>query len=51
MLEFENKFYYEQQFDKSNEKNKYLSLIRSLAINGQYFSLINLIDETIPNVS
>ena len=37
--------------DKTNKKKKYLSIIRDLTSQGKYFSLINFIDNTTPNVS
>lgn len=37
--------------DKTDNKKKYLSIIRDLTSQGKYFSLINFIDNTTPNVS
>ena len=37
--------------DKIDNKKKYLSIIRDLTSQGKYFSLINFIDNTTPNVS
>jgi len=37
--------------DKTDNKKKYLSIIRDLTSQGKYFSLINFIDQTTPNVS
>ena len=37
--------------DKTDNKTKYLSIIRDLTSQGKYFSLINFIDNTTPNVS
>ena len=51
MLKIEDPLNFEQHLDKNNNKAYYLSNIRNLANQGNYFSLINFIESSTPNVS
>jgi hypothetical protein len=50
MLKLENPINFNNS-DKTDNKKQYLSIIRDLTSQGKYFSLINFIDKTTPNVS
>ena len=44
-------FNFDQQLEKCNCKNYFLTTITNYAISGNYFRLIKFIENTIPNVS
>lgn len=50
MLKIETPLNFDQ-LDKTNNKRYYLNKIRELANKGNYFSLINFIEYSIPSVS
>lgn len=51
MLKIEAPINFEQDLDKNNNRTYIISNIRNLANQGNYFSLIDFIERSIPNVS